>query len=206
MAHPEPRLIAITDVAQYGVAATFDAFARLCRAAKPGSLCVQLRWQASAKEQLALGERLAALCATSEQHFSVNDRLDVALALGARAVHLKGGSVLGAVARRLWATRGSAVWLTRAWHPEDEALPTGIDALVVSPVSGARKGRTPLGVAGLRAAVERAGKLPVYALGGVDGGNVAPLVAAGARGVAAIGACYGDFMPLLRALDVTRGD
>jgi thiamine-phosphate pyrophosphorylase len=206
MARPEPRLIAITDVAQYGAAATLEAFGRLCHAAIPGSVCVQLRSRASAAERLALGAQLAVLCATSEQHLSVNDRLDVALALGVEAVHLKGGSVPGTMARRLWTARGSEVWLTRAWHPEDEAMPSDVDALVVSPVCAPRKGRAPLGFEGLHAAVERAGKLPVYALGGVDGGNVAPVVAAGARGVAAIGACYGNFMPLLRALDIARGD
>jgi thiamine-phosphate pyrophosphorylase len=204
MARPTPRLIAITDVAHYGASRTLEAFANLCREALPGSVCVQLRWEVSPWELLRFGVQLARVCAANEQHLCVNERVDVALALGVGAAHLKASSVGALEARQLWEARGAEVWLSRAWHPSDDTLPSGVDALLVSPVCAARKGREPLGFDGLRAATARAGEIPVYALGGVDGSNVAPIVAAGARGVAAIGACYGDIAPLLRGLGITR--
>jgi thiamine-phosphate pyrophosphorylase len=206
MARAEFRLIAITDVAQFGAQHTLQAFASLCRAAAPGSVCVQLRWDATPAAVWALGRQLAAACAASEQRLCVNERLDVGLALGADAAHLKSGSVPAQQARSLWAARSAEVWLSRAWHPSDEPLPRDVDALVVSPICAARKGRAELGLNGLRRAVEQAGGVPVYALGGVDGSNVEPLVAAGARGVAAIGACYGEIQPLLRGLGIARGN
>lgn len=205
MAQPRPRLIAITDVAHYGASRTLDAFSRLCRCAVPGAVCVQLRWDASPRQVLELGRALAAVCVSSEQHLCVNERLDVALALGVRAVHLKANSPEAGTVRQLWTARRTDVWLTRAWHPESDALRRDVDALVVSPVGAERKGRQALGLDGLRAAATAAGETPVYALGGVDGSNVEQIVAAGARGVAAIGACYGEVLPLLRGLGVARG-
>jgi|SRR5690606_23035497 len=206
MAYAQPRLIAITDVAQFGVAHTVAALERLCMAAAPASVCVQLRWDAPAAELFALGCRLRDVCTASEQRLAVNERLDVALALKLGAAHLKSTSVAATTARQLWAQRGQTVWLTRAWHPADDALPIGADALVVSPVGAERKGRGALGVTGLRAAVAQAAPAAVYALGGVDEGNVAPLVGAGARGVAAIGACYRDPVALLAELGILRGN
>lgn len=205
MAYTHPRLIAITDVTQFGATHTATAFERLCHAAAPGSVCVQLRWDAPAAELLALGSRLRELCAESRQRLAVNERLDVALALELGAAHLKSTSVAAVTARGLWAQRGEMVWLSRAWHPVDEPLPMGVDALVVSPVCAERKGRQALGIAVLHAAVVKAARVPVYALGGVDEGNVAPVVATGARGVAAIGACYRDPIALLDQLGILRG-
>lgn len=206
MARPRPRLIAITDLDRFGYEGTIDAFSRLCRAATPGSVCVQLRAELSAVALLGLGRRLADICAESAQEFCVNERLDVALTLRASAAHLKAGSVAGSLARDLWTARGAEVWLTRAWHPSDDFLPNDVDGLLVSPAFIARKGRQPLGKEGLAAAVARAGHVPVYALGGVDAHNVESVVAAGAWGVAAIGACYDNAEPLLRELDIVRGN
>lgn len=203
MADSSPRLIAITDVTQFGEAQTLVAFERLCFAARPRSVCVQLRLDGTAQAQLELGHHLRRICVESEQTLSVNDRFDVALALELSAVHLKSKSVPAAEVRRLWADRGWPLWMSQAWHAEDEPAPVDVDALVVSPVMGARKGRRPLGPARLGQCV-RAVELDVYALGGIEAAYVRENLAAGARGVAAIGACYLQPLPLVRELGIIR--
>lgn len=205
MAGTRPRLIAITDVAVHGPARTLELFEHLCHAARPGSVCVQLRWDAAPRELFALGERLCAICVDSEQILSINERLDVALALGATAVHLKTRSVAAREVRALWGSRGRDVWVTRAWHPADESVPLDVDALVASPVAAERKGQPPLGTDGLRAACLGC-PVPVYALGGVDSSNAASMILAGAQGVAAIGACHDEPLALLEALGARRGN
>lgn len=204
MADSRPRLIAITDVARFGEASTLVAFERLCFAARPRSVCVQLRLDGTARTQLELGRRLRRICVESEQILGVNDRFDVALALEVNAVHLKSKSVSAAEVRRLWTTRGWPLWISQAWHPADEAAPDAVDALVVSPVMGARKGRNPLGPAGLAQCVGAVAPLEVYALGGIEAANVRGSLAAGARGVAAIGACYLQPLPLVQELGIIR--
>ncbi len=181
------------------------AFERLCFAARPRSVTVQLRLNTTAGAQLELGRRIRATCVESEQFLCVNDRFDIALALEATAVHLKTETVSAAEVRRLWAARGWPLWVYQAWHPEDdEPIPVDVDALVVSPVMGARKGRAPLGMAGLARCVREVAPLPVYALGGVEADCVREILTTGARGVAAIGACYVQPLPLIRELGIIR--
>lgn len=205
MALAAPRLIAITDVARFGVTRTLDAFERLCKAAVPGSVCVQLRLEATpAGEWLTLGRRLATISAESEQELCVNERLDVALALGARRVHLKTQSVAAPRVRQLWQVRGLDVWVSRAWHPTEQAPPVGVDALVISPALAPRKGRPALGAAQLDDWARVVSPTPVFALGGIDARNVGQLSTLGVAGVAAIGACYDEPEPLLRSLAIIR--
>lgn len=204
MASSGLRLIAITDVARFGVGRTLDAFGWLCSNAAPGTVCVQLRLDAPAKQWFALGSRLLVVCAETEQALCVGERLDVALALGVDHLHLKGGSIAAADARRLWAARGRSPWISRAWHPSDEVVPASVDALLVSPVAAQRKGRLPIGMAGLRGCLGDTGPAAVFALGGIGPREAEQALGSGARGVAAIGACYDQGRELLQALGIFR--
>jgi thiamine-phosphate pyrophosphorylase len=200
-----PRLIAISDTTRVEPGALVERFARLCAAAQPGSVMLQLRDPGlPVRERQALGERLVAAAHASEQLFAVNDRIDLALLLDADGLHLGEHSVEAASARRLV---GSEVWISRACHGAAEAEARGADAIVLSPVMAPRKGNPPLGVRGLESARRIAGGPPplLYALGGVEAGNVAECLRAGADGVAAIGAALADDpLPLLSALGIRR--
>jgi len=196
-------LIAITDTTRADPDTLVGRFARLCAAAQPGSVMLQLRDPGlPVRERQALGERLVALAHASEQLFCVNDRLDLALLLDADGVHLGEHSVEPADARRLV---DSGMWISRARHGAAEAEARGADAIVLSPVMAARKGNPPLGAHGLEQARRFAGGPPplLYALGGVDAGNAAECLRAGADGVAAVGAALADDpLPLLEALGI----
>lgn len=89
---------------------------------------------------------------------------------------------------------GGAPFHGRSCHDDGEvarAVTGGAAYVTVSPVaaSASKPGYGPaLGLADLRRAVAAAGGVPVLALGGVDPGNAAELRAAGAHGLAVMGA------------------
>jgi thiamine-phosphate pyrophosphorylase len=123
----------------------------------------------------------------------VNDRLDVALAAGAAGVHLSAASIPAADAVK-WARAGNAPADFRAGvscHSRDEAIAAekaGASYVFFGPIyetpSKLRFG-TPQGTAKL-AEVCRSVSVPVLAIGGVNEGNAAACIRAGATGVAAI--------------------
>lgn len=118
----------------------------------------------------------------------VNDRLDVALALGAAGVHL-GTRSLPAQAVRTHVTKGFLVGVS--CHSLDEALAaesTGADYVVLGPIFETPSKLPygpPLGTAKLRAVTARV-KLPVLALGGITVERVKLCLEAGATGIAGI--------------------
>lgn len=193
-----PRLMVITDRHLAGDP-LLPRLRRCLERATPGSVVVQLRDRdAPIGWRLALGQVLRGLTRETEQELSVGDRLDLALLLGADALHLPEGGVDTERARSL-----GKLWVSRAWH--SGTVESAPDAWVVSPAMAPRKGRPALGVTGLRAACE-ALQRPVYALGGVEAGNARQCLEAGAHGVAVIGAALDgrDVSPLLDALQIRR--
>lgn len=220
-----PKLIAITAVSARGLERTLRAMEELCRRAQPGCVAVHLRErEMPGVELLQLAERLRRLTRQYDQRLVINDRLDIAWLCRADVVHLTEQSVSARRARELFARRGEQVWISRAWH-RAEQLPhepaeqarvgdprvAGVNAWVLSPVVEARKGALAVGSTGLArfaARLRRAAQRPpeVYALGGVHAASVRECLAAGATGVAAIGAAYDEPEALLGALGVLRRD
>ncbi|WP_418062240.1 thiamine phosphate synthase [Pimelobacter simplex] len=119
----------------------------------------------------------------------VNDRLDVALAAGADGVHLGASDLAVADARRL--APGLLVGATcRSRDEVVAAAEAGADYAGFGPVHAtSSKDGLPaaLGVAAVTAA---AGVLPLVAIGGLDAARAAEVRAAGAHGVAVIGAIW----------------
>ena len=120
----------------------------------------------------------------------VNDRLDVALAVGAAGVQLGQGSLPPADARRL----NAGWWIGKSVHDLREAEAAhagGADYLLVGPVfpTATHPDRAPLGSARLKEIVGLG--LPVVAIGGVTPERIPELVAEAAiHGVAAIRALW----------------
>ena len=129
----------------------------------------------------------------------VNDRLDVALAAGCEGVHLGGGSLTVAEARTLGDGALRVGCSTHSVAEVAAAREQGADFCALSPIFATPGKGPPVGLETLREASGLG--LPVYALGGVDGGNAAACLAAGAHGVAAIRAG----LELAQALALTWG-
>ena len=154
---------------------------------------VQLRDKAvSDRERYETGVRLRELAADAGVPLLVNDRIDLAAAVDADGVHLGQTDLPVAVAREqlgedsIVGVSASTVEQARA------AEAAGADYLGVGAVygtdskdvSGDRDGIGTERVAAVADAVE----LPVIGIGGIDASNAAPVVDAGATGVAVLSA------------------
>ncbi len=200
-----PRLIAFSDVSQVSRDTLLQRYARLAARALPASVLFVVRdYASSARQRWLLARDLAELARETEQSFGVADRADIARAVGARALHLPESGIGTDEARRALAPD---IFISRACHDPAVALELAANAVLLSPVFEARKGRAPLGLALLaRLCSRRTGSSPlVYALGGVNAGHARDSLAAGAAGVAVIGAALEpDPNPLLEALNISR--
>jgi thiamine-phosphate pyrophosphorylase len=140
-------------------------------------------------EELAAAARAGAAARGGDVRLLVNRRLDVALALPAAGVHLGFDAAPPRAARALL---GAGALLGAATHSAGEALAAAhldLDYVHLAPVFAPRSkpaGRLPLGLHALREASRS--PLPVLAQGGIEAGNAAQVVAAGAAGVAVTGA------------------
>ena len=160
-------------------------------AIRGGVSCVQLREKGcSTREFMDEARLLKALLAGTGVPLFINDRLDVALAVGADGVHLGQNDLPIADARRLVGNRMiigiSAESVADAVRAEAE----GADYIGASPVfTTPTKTDTapPLGLDGLRA-IRRAVQLPLVAIGGINADNAAAVLRAGADGLAVVSA------------------
>jgi thiamine-phosphate pyrophosphorylase len=202
------RLVALTDLERFPDPVA--ALGRLCGLARPGGVAIVLRDKdAGYQTRLALGQNLRRITREAGQQLLVADRVDLGLELEADGVHLPTDGLLPSEVARLF----PGALLSRAHHdalelPESELA--RLDILLISPAFAVRKGRPALGARGVearsRALRGRAAGARLLALGGVEAGNVAQALAAGADGVAAIGAAHQAVQQdgLVAALGIAR--
>lgn len=160
------------------------AVERALTALPRGAAAVQLREKDLPTRALyELGVRLREATARHDAHLFVNDRADVARAIGADGVHLAGSSFEAADAR---AFLGAGARLGASCHSLAELEGrAGADFATYSPIF-ASPGKGPaLGLPALAEAA-RATRLPLFALGGIDSAHIPEVLRAGAHGVAAI--------------------
>jgi thiamine-phosphate pyrophosphorylase len=203
MANSVPRLIVFTDTTRAPAASMLERFSALAELAEPGCVLFTLRdYTLPVRERWALGERLAELSARTKQRFGVAERADLARALGCTAFHLPQGGLRAADARGYL---GAEVQLSRGCHDTASAIEAELDAVLLSPIFEARKGRPALGVAALARARGAPPGQAWFALGAVTAGKARACLEAGAAGVAVIGAALSaDPGPLLAALGIGR--
>jgi thiamine-phosphate pyrophosphorylase len=154
-----------------------------------GACAVQYRAKdASARSMYAEAQALRALC--RDVPFIVNDRVDVALAVGADGVHVGQDDLPCAAARRLLGERGLVGVSVRSAEEAREAERDGAGYVAVSPVFGTATKPDAGRAWGLEAvrAVRAAVAIPVVGIGGIDLANGAAVVAAGADALCAISA------------------
>lgn len=117
----------------------------------------------------------------------VNDRLDVALAVGAGGVHLREDSMGPGEVREVVGEGGRGFLVGRSIHAPERAgalAGSGVDYLVLGSVyeTASHPGGRPIG-AGAVAEAAATATVPVLAIGGVGPGHVSGLLARGAHGV-----------------------
>lgn len=168
-------------------------------AARGGATLIQYRAKdASTREMVREARAIHAALAGAGAPLLINDRIDVALAAGAEGVHLGAEDMELADARSLL---GEAAIIGATLKHADE-LPylasVRIDYACIGGVFATQhkeNADAPLGLDGYRALREAArralGDLPIGAIAGITTQNAASVMAAGADGVAVIGAMFG---------------
>ncbi|MCD1260529.1 thiamine phosphate synthase [Paenibacillus athensensis] len=154
----------------------------------------------------ALGGELRRLCDQRGVPFIVNDDVGLALELGADGVHIGQEDEAAVQVRRR--TSGLIVGVSAHNQAEAEsALAAGADYLGVGPMYAtrtkldAREVQGPAGLARMRAAGIRA---PLVGIGGIDAGNAAAVLAAGADGAAVVSAIAAARDPRAAAAELSR--
>ncbi len=155
-------------------------------AVRGGARMLQLRDKLRDKgEILPLASALQQLCQAYDADLIINDHVDLAAAVGSAGIHVGQTDLPVAQARRvLWPHQV----LGRSNHELHEMVQSqemGADHLAFGAIyhTGTKGvGRPPQGVDRLREA-RQASNLPLVAIGGINAGNVAPVVEAGADAV-----------------------
>jgi len=186
---PFPRLHLITDTrpGRQPLAVVAAAIG-----AAGDQLAVQVRVEDDATDRDAyeLAARVKALCAEAGATCLVNDRLHIALAVGADGGHVGALDLPVEAARRVLGPRAILGATAREPATAKAAVEAGASYLGVGPAyaTTTKDGLPPpIGVAGI-AAVAVAVGVPVIAIAGVTAERIPELRAAGAHGVAVIGA------------------
>jgi thiamine-phosphate pyrophosphorylase len=156
-----------------------------------GVTCVQIREKdLSTREFVAEAEQIQALLAPRGVPLIINDRVDVALAVGAAGVHLGQSDLPCEIARRLLGPTAIIGLSVETWDDVERAAHQPVDYLGVSPIFASptkTDTKQPWGLPGL-ARVRAFTRLPLVAIGGLNRGNVAQVLAAGADGIAVVSA------------------
>lgn len=125
----------------------------------------------------------------------INDRVDVALAVGAHGVHLGQDDLPPEAARKLLGADAIVGFSTHTVDQALEAVKLPIDYLAIGPIfpTTSKTDTFPvLGLEGLRAVRRAVGEFPLVAIGGITHANARDAVEAGADSVAVISALLSD--------------
>jgi len=183
-----PRVYPLTDTQLSGLSHAEQV--RLLN--RGGATLVQLREkQMSPKE---FYEQAKAAVAVAEQcgvRLIINDRVDVALAVGANGVHLGQDDMPPDAARELLGPKAVVGYSTHNIEQAIEASKLPIDYLAIGPIftTSTKSDTAPvLGLEGLRTVRQTIGDLPLVAIGGITQANAPDVIQAGADSVAVISA------------------
>ena len=187
-----PKIYPITDTAL----SSLSHAEQVKRLIKGGATFIQLREKNNSVRSFC-GDaseaiRIARLAGAS---VIINDRVDVALALGADGVHLGQIDMPVAAARRLLGNDAIIGFSTHNIQQVRAALDLPIDYLAFGPIFPTQSKHNPDPVAGLEALSlikSITGHLPVIAIGGIDESNVVEVLSAGADSAAIISAIVAE--------------
>ena len=183
-----PRVYAITDVELSGLSHAEQV--RLLGLG--GASLIQLREKKMPAlefyQQARAAVEVAAGCGV---RLIINDRLDIALAVGSAGVHLGQDDVPADAARALM---GAAAVVGYSTHCVEQAIAAAklpIDYIAIGPIfaTTTKSDTAPvLGLEGLRAVRQAIGDFPLVAIGGITTANARSVIEAGADSVAVISA------------------
>ncbi|MGI8573391.1 MAG: thiamine phosphate synthase [Solirubrobacteraceae bacterium] len=167
---------------------------------------VQLRIKNASEERISsAAQRFARACAEQGALFIINDRPDLARAVGADGAHIGQDDMPASKARRLV---GSELLLGLSTHTPDQidrASGLPVDYIGVGPVheTPTKPGRPAVGLELVRYAASRA-TVPFFTIGGITRENAAAVWDAGGERIAVLRALTDAADPELAARDLRR--
>lgn len=174
----------------------------VAKAVRGGADIIQLRYKsAPALDLYTLGQAIHPLIREAGAGLLINDRVDVALALGARGVHLAAKSLPIPAVRPLLDSQKHLIGCSV--HSVEEAIAAeakGVDYITYGHIyaTNSKPGLPPRGLDALRNVVE-AVNIPVLAIGGITLQNIDEILTTGIAGIAVIGAVMADEDPEMAA-------
>ena len=181
-----PRVYPITDTQISGLSHA----EQVALLADGGATVVQLRDKhASAKEFYEQAKAALAVARVRDVQLIINDRADIALALGADGVHLGQDDLPPAAARRLLGQDFVIGFSTHNLKQAIEASIWPVDYLAIGPIFPTSTKQNPdpvVGLDGLRVVREAIGERPLVAIGGITRPEARAVIDAGADSVALI--------------------
>lgn len=187
-----PKIYPITDAEISGLSHT----EQVRRLIAGGATLIQLR-----EKQKAAGDwfpdalEAAKLCREAGVLCIVNDRVDIAIGVGADGVHLGQDDMPVADARRLLGQDKIIGLSTHSIGQLEAALREPVDYLAIGPIFDTSTKSDPdpaIGIEMLSKAAKTSGMMPLVAIGGIKADNLASIISAGAASAAIIGALLSD--------------
>ena len=179
----------------------------VCAAARGGVTAVQLREkECGTREFVELARRLKALLVPFDVPLIVNDRVDVALAVGADGVHIGQSDIHFRDARSLLGPDAAIGLSVETMGQAEQAESLDAAYLGVSPVftTPTKTDAAPeWGLTGL-GRLRAASRHVLVAIGGITAENAAAVIKAGADGVAVVSAICGARDPESAARELRR--
>ena len=187
-----PRIYTLTDVPLSG----FSHAEQVKLLSLGGATLIQLREKRMPAREFYEQAKAAVVFASScGVQLIVNDRVDVALAVGAAGVHLGQDDMPPDAARKLLGSEGVIGYSTHNIEQAIAATKLPIDYLAIGPIFATtpKSDTAPvLGLEGLRTVREATAEFPLVAIGGITHENARTVIQAGADCVAVISAVLSD--------------
>ena len=171
----------------------------ILHAIRGGAACVQLREKGvTTRFFVEEARQIKEMIAPLHVPLIINDRMDVALAVGADGVHLGQQDMPYETARRLMGP-GAIIGLSvETWEDVERAQELDCDYLGVSPVFATPTKQDTKGAWGLEglAKIRAFSRHSLVGIGGLHAGNAEAAVMAGADGIAVVSAICASSDPL----------
>ena len=190
MKYSFPKIYPITDTRLSGLSHT----AQVERLIAGGATLIQLREKHAAPRAFYNDAEQALHVARGHGvKIIINDRVDIALALGADGVHLGQDDLPPHHARKILGPQAIIGFST---HSIEQALRFAylpLEYIALGPVYDTTTNADPdrtVGLDGLKSVREAIGDFPLVAIGGINSGNVSQVIQAGAGSAAVISGLY----------------
>ncbi len=157
-------------------------------AVEGGADAVQYREKRPLTTQAMLTVAAEMLAACGETLLIVDDRVDVARSIGARAVHLGRSDLDVRTARAILGDAAIIGGTANSYEEARAVWQSGVDYLGVGPIYGTTSKENPAPVMGLAvlARICADSPLPIVAIGSITAARIPEVLAAGAHGVAVL--------------------